>query len=61
MSRAELKSYNRSKCREALLVGSCFALGALTVSASIILWADSVTLLFSVVISLSIVREDHLL
>jgi len=38
MSRAELKSYKRSKYREALLVGGCFALGALPTSASIILW-----------------------
>jgi hypothetical protein len=38
MSRAELKSYYRSKYREALLVGGCFALGALPTSASIILW-----------------------
>jgi hypothetical protein len=39
MSRAELKSYNKSKYREALLIGGCFALGALPASASIIFWA----------------------
>ena len=38
MSRAELKAYKRSKYKEALLVGGCFALGALPTSALIILW-----------------------
>lgn len=35
---AELKSYQRSNYKEALLVGGCFALGALPSSALIILW-----------------------
>ena len=39
MFRAELKAYKRSTYKEALLVGGCFALGALLPSASIILWA----------------------
>ena len=33
MSRAELKAHNRSNFKEALLVGGCFALGALPASA----------------------------
>ena len=37
MSRAELKSYKRSTYKEALLVGGCFALGALPASA-LTLW-----------------------
>jgi hypothetical protein len=39
MSHAELKSYQRRKYSEALLVGCCFALGALPPSAVIIMWA----------------------
>jgi hypothetical protein len=38
MYHAELKAHQKSKYREALLVGGCFALGALPASASIILW-----------------------
>ena len=41
MSRAELKSYHRSKFKEALLVGGCFALGALPASA-LTLWLAAV-------------------
>lgn len=40
MSRAELKSHNRRKYREALLAGGCFALGALPTSAAIIFLAN---------------------
>ena len=36
MSRAELKAHNGSKFKEALLVGGCFALGALPASALVI-------------------------
>jgi hypothetical protein len=38
MFRAELKSHQRRHNKEALLIGGCFALGALLPSVSIILW-----------------------
>jgi hypothetical protein len=41
MSRAELKAHNRSKFKEALLVGGCFALGALPASAATIFLAEA--------------------
>ena len=40
MSLAELRAYNRSSYGEALLVGGCFALGALPASALSIYLAD---------------------
>ena len=41
MSRRELKAYHRSKFKEALLVGGCFALGALPASALNIFLVDA--------------------